>query len=102
MLKHTLDKGLTPSLLPPRFGITFSQGHGDPSNPHMQRILSAAAALLPDFRNDARDFTGLGRLKLVDTFVNHSHPLWWFNNATTLTVWALSPGQATVDLQVKC
>ena len=100
LVSHTLELGLTPSSLPAKFGVTYTMGNSDPCNTSLPRILSAAAALLSNFQNDGREFTGLGRLKLVDMFIKHTHPLWWFNNAITLTLWALAPGQTVLDLQV--
>ena len=80
--------------------VSYTQGSSSTINANMDRTLTAAAGLLPDFKFDARRITAHGRLKLVDMFVHHSHPLWWFNNAITLTLWALQPGQAVINLQV--
>lgn len=103
LLKQTLHQGFTTSALPATLGITCTQGNDNiaTSNNQTQSILSAAADLLRLFKHDARD-TSLGRLKLVDMFLKNRHPDWFLNNAVTMTLWAVKPGESMVDLQVTC
>lgn len=100
LVTNTLHKGLAPSPLPATFGVTYTRGNTCHGNTNVPRILSAAAELLYLFKNDRRYFTGLGWRKLVPMFLKHGHPMWCYNNAVTLTLWALVPGRDVVDLQV--
>lgn len=101
-MRQTLELGLTPCSLPARLGVTYTAGSNDLSNANTQTILSAAMALLPNFQLDWREFESMGRVKLVEAFIKRDHPLWFFNNAVTLTLWALVPGRTGVDLKVIC
>lgn len=46
-------------------------------------------SLLPDFTNiDTREVIPFGTFKLVPALEERKHPMWVFNNAVTLTLWA--------------
>lgn len=62
-------------------------------------------SLLPDFRKDWDHTPWGGQMKLVEAFVMCRHPLWFYNNAVTMTLWALAPGRdggTKINLKVTC
>lgn len=97
--------GCTASALPPSLGITYTRGESDRADAQTNTILPAAIGLLLEFKRDSRSLRGVGKVMLVNAFVRRCHPLWYFNNAVTLTLWALAPSRdanSRVNLKVTC
>ena len=105
LVRKTEELGCILSGLPPGLGVTYTYGESGQTGAQTDTILPAAIELLPDFRGDSRPLPSGGSVQHVEAFVRRQHPSWRFNNAVTLTVWALGPGQdveSQVDLKVTC
>ena len=84
---------------PKNLGVTVTAGRQYLSLAQANLILPAAIELLPEFKDDSRYN---GTVMLVEALVKRQHPLWRYNNAMTLTVWACPSGLDDVDLKVPC
>ena len=98
---YILLTDLHPSF-PPNLAVTITAGSRHLSAAQAETILSAAIKLLPEFKDDFRLSASNEKFMLVPAFVMRQHPQWQFNNALTLTLWAVPLAQqGRVQLAVR-
>ncbi len=91
---------LSPPDYPPGFAVTFTAGQDTSTESQTEIILPAAENLLPTFALDHRELASFGTVPLVKSFVNRSHPLWYYNQTYTAVLFSNVPSDGFVNLKV--
>ncbi len=91
---------LSPPDYPPGFAVTFTAGQDTSTDSQTEIILPAAENLLPSFAHDHRELASFGTVPLVKSFVNRTHPLWYYNQTYTAVLFSSVPSDGFVNLKV--
>ena len=85
---------------PPGFAVTFTAGQDTKDDSQTDTVLPAAEKLLPSFAHDHRELASFGTVPLVKSFVNRTHPLWYYNQTYTAVLFSSVPSVGFVNLKV--